>query len=240
MARVNYDKQSALYDKGRSLPPEAIAVWMATARRHIGDDPQRILDLGSGTGRFSAPLAGALDALVIAVEPSGGMRTQAAGKPHPHVHLTAGAAEAIPLAAGCCDAAWLSNVMHHFDDIELAARELRRVIVDDGPVLIRGAFADRGPIPTLYRFFPGTERSIESFPTAREIIGVFEATGFTSFSVEKVEYLLAYRLTDMVERIRRRADTTLELLSDEEFEAGLHALEEVARTDEGPVMDSLD
>src|SRR5438874_10204329 len=81
MARVDYDKQSAVYDKGRTLPPEAIAQWMVTARRHAGDGVQRILDLGCGTARFSAALADAFDADVVGLEPSSGMLAQAATKP---------------------------------------------------------------------------------------------------------------------------------------------------------------
>lgn len=239
MARVDYDKQTGRYDRGRGLLPEAMASWMLAAKKHL-IDVRRILDLGSGTGRFSAALAGSFAADVVGVEPSAGMREQAAKKRARGVRIVAGAAEAIPLDGGTCDAAWLSNVIHHFDEVARAAQELRRVVVDGGPVLIRGAFAGRGPIPTLYRFFPGTEAAIESFLSIPYVVDTFERAGFTTFSVEKVSQLLAYRLADMVERLRMRADTTLELLSDDEFERGLRAVEEAARTEDGPVVDSLD
>jgi ubiquinone/menaquinone biosynthesis C-methylase UbiE len=240
MARVDYDKQAAVYDAGRTLPSEAIATWMLVARRHLGESADTILDLGSGTGRFSAALADAFDANLVAVEPSAGMRGQAAGKPHNRVHIVAGNAESLPLPQGSCDAAWLSNVIHHFDDIDASARELRRVVVDGGPVLIRGAFAGRGPIPTLYKFFPATENMIETFPTVPEVFDVFERAGFTNLSTEKVEQLLAHTLSDMVEKTRQRADTTLEKLSDEDFAEGLAKLEEAAKHGDGPVFDSLD
>jgi ubiquinone/menaquinone biosynthesis C-methylase UbiE len=168
------------------------------------------------------------------------MREQAARKGSMDVRIVGGLAEAIPLADGACDAAWLSNVIHHFDDVAHAARELRRVVVDGGPVLIRGAFAGRGPVPTLYRFFPGTEASIESFPSIPDVVDTFEKAGFSAFSVEKVEQLIAHRLSDMVERLRARADTTLELLSDEDFERGMEAVERAARAEDGPVIDALD
>ena len=240
MARVDYDKQAAVYDRGRTLPPEAMAQWMAVIRRHIGDAAQTILDLGAGTGRFSAALADTFNADVVAVEPSRGMREQAATKPHPRVHITAGSAEDIPMQDASADAAWLSNVVHHFDDIPRAARELRRVLAEDAPVLIRGAFAGRGPIPTLYRFFPASENAIESFPAVPEIVDAFEHAGFASMSIERVEQLLAYRLADMVDRVRQRADTALEKLSDEDFATGLAALERAAELEDGPVLDGLD
>jgi len=240
VARVDYDKQSAVYDRGRALPPEALAQWMLVVRRHLPGTPATILDLGSGTGRFSAALADAFDAEVVAVEPSNGMRDRATKKSHPRVHVMAGSAERIPMQDGSADAAWLSNVVHHFDDVPAAARELRRVVKEGAPVLVRGAFAGRGPIPTLYRFFPSTENAIESFPTVPEIFEAFQDAGFATMSIERVEQLLAYKLADMVDRVRQRADTTLEKLSDEEFAAGLKELEDAAKTETGPVLDYLD
>jgi len=240
VARVDYDKQAAVYDRGRTLPPEAITQWMLVVRRHLPEGATTILDLGSGTGRFSAALADAFDADVVAVEPSKGMRAQAISKPHPRVHVTAGSAERIPMQDGSADAAWLSNVVHHFDDLTAAAREIRRVVSDGAPVLLRGAFAGLGPIPTLYRFFPATENAIESFPTVPEVFGAFEEAGFRTMSIERVEQLLAYKLADMIDRVRQRADTTLEKLSDDDFAEGLARLERSAQTETGPVLDYLD
>lgn len=240
VARVDYDRMSSVYDRGRTLPLEAITVWVGAAQRHIGDDAERVLDLGSGTGRFSAPLADTFHADVVAVEPSAGMRSHAARKHHPRVRVVGGAAEAIPLSDDTCDAAWLSNVIHHFDDLEAAARELRRVLVPDAPVLIRGAFAGREYRFTLYDFFPKAEPFVEGFPSMPETIELFERAGFTTFSVEMVEQVTARSYSDALEATRMRADTLLEALSDEAFERGLERLAEAARTEEGPVVDSLD
>ena len=234
MARVDYDEQSKVYDEGRALPPEGIAVWMVNAKRHV-PDAIRILDLGAGTGRFSSALADTYDADVYAVEPSAGMREHARTKPHALVHVVAGVAEAIPLPDASVDLAWLSNVVHHFDDLEQAARELRRVTKD--AVLIRGAFGGVA-VPTLYRFFPGSRRIIDSMPGMPEVIAAFEAAGFSSFRSEKVQQLLAHSLAEMVPRIRLRADTALELLSDDEFATGLAELEAAAKTEHGPVIDA--
>lgn len=239
MARVDYDKQSEVYDRGRTLPQEGLDTWMVAARRHAAGDVARLLDLGCGTARFSAPLAEAFAAQVIGVEPSSGMLARAATKRHGSVRLVNGAAEHIPLRDATVDVAWLSNVVHHFDDVPQAAREIRRTVRPAGSVLIRGAFGGR-PIPSLYRFFPTTQSVVDTMPTMPEVIAAFQDAGFGSFLSEQVTHLLAHSLADMVPRIRMRADTTLELISDEEFERGLAELEEAARTEPGPVFDALD
>jgi SAM-dependent methyltransferase len=236
MARVDYDKQAALYDRGRTPPVEGIQIWMATARRHV-PEATRILDLGSGTGRFSSALADTFNADVYAVEPSAGMREQARTKPHQLVHLAAGRAEDIPLPDASCDFAWLYNVVHHFDDMDAAARELRRVV--RSTVFVCGAFG-AVDVPTLFRFFPGSRRVIDSWPTMSEVIDVFERAGFSAFLSERVHQLLANSLAEMVPRTATRADTALELISDEEFAKGLADLEEAAKHEDGPVYTDVD
>jgi SAM-dependent methyltransferase len=238
MARVDYDKQSAVYDRGRSMPPESVAAWMVAARRHVPEDVGRVLDLGSGTGRFSAALAETFDADVVGVEPSRGMQRQAATKPHARVRLVAAAAEALPLADATFGIAWLSNVVHHFDDVVTAARELRRVVT--GPVFVRGAFAGRRYDLTLYRFFPDARDVVESMPTVTEIVGAFENVGFGTFLLEGVSQVTARSYAEAYEATKARADTALELISDEAFERGLAQLADAARDEAGPVTDTLD
>lgn len=236
MARVDYDAQSGRYDRGRTLPDQAIDVWMAAISRHV-PAPGTVLDLGSGTGRFSAALADALDADVVAIEPSAGMRERARTKPHARVRVVGGTAGALPLRDDVVDVAWLSNVIHHFDDLPTAAAELRRVV--SGTILIRGAFAGR-PVPSLYRFFPSTEQVIDTFPSIPQTIAAFQDAGFGSFLSEQVPQLLASSLAEMVPRIAERADTTLEAITDEDFERGLAQLRVAAERETGPVVDPLD
>lgn len=238
MALVDYDKQSSVYDRGRGMSAETAELWMLHSRRHA-PEASRILDLGSGTGRWSAVLAEAYDATVVGVEPSKGMRRQAARKPHAKVRWVGGAAENIPLTDASCDLAWLCTVIHHFDDLDAAAREVRRVVSAGGSVLIRSSFAGRVH-PSLVRFFPGTQRIIDRMPSIAEAIAAFQSAGFERFYNESIEYKVAESLAEMVPKIRLRADSTLELIDDEEFEQGLELLERTARVEHGPVLDSLD
>lgn len=241
MARVDYDRQSEVYDRGRTIPEQSMAVWMAVARRHLGDAIERILDLGAGTGRFSTALAETFEAEVAAVEPSAGMRSRAAGKQLGAVRYVGGMAESLPLADGSCDAAWLSNVIHHFDDVEAAAAELRRVVPEGGPVLLRGSFAGRNYDLPLYEFFPETVPIVEEMcPSIEETVGVFERAGFVSFHLERVRYVYFTSYADALEATRHRADSTLEQISDEAFEAGLERLGSATTERNGPVEAELD
>lgn len=157
MAPVDYDtRMHAVYEIGRALPEHALANWIRLFARFAPDArPLTVLDLGSGTGRFSAALAEKFGGPVHAIEPSAKMCAIAAERhAHPAVAVTAGAAESIPLPESSCDLALLFLSWHHVRDPERGAAELARVLRPDGTVLMRTAFGDRLPDVGYHRFFP--------------------------------------------------------------------------------------
>ena len=81
-----------------------------------------VLDVGSGTGIWSNAFAMWFGVRVVGVEPSSGMRAQAAAKrTHPSIDYVGGRADAIPVGGRSCAAAWLSTVVHHFRDLTAVA-----------------------------------------------------------------------------------------------------------------------
>ena len=160
MARVDYDRMAPDYVRGRVLPEKGMEAWRAAIEPWAPDVPAGrwpVLDLGAGAGQFAAAIAGWFEAEVVALEPSEGMRAQAArAHPHPAVRWVAGQGERLPLRAGVVAWAWVSTVLHHLDDLDAAAAELGRVLRPGAVVLVRQAFPGRMEHITLYeRFFPG-------------------------------------------------------------------------------------
>jgi len=238
MARVDYDKQSAVYDEGRGFSPDDYQAWRFALVRFM-ESGSRVLDLGSGTGRWSTTLADWFGVRIVGVEPSSGMRSRAVAKEsNPLISYVAGCAEAIPLGDDAVNAAWLAHVIHHFDDLRAAAHELRRVVPAGAPVLIRQAFSDRLDGISLFRFFPDTVA--KTFPSVSDTVGIFNDAGFDQMQLQSHTQQTAPSLEATIERVRLRADTTLELLSHSEFERGLELLVQTARVEHGPVLDTLD
>lgn len=202
-----------------------------------------ILDLGSGTGRFSPLLADALGARVIGVEPSRGMREAALrDAPHVRVDYIGGDGRWIPLADGKCDAAWIFNVIHHVPDRAACAREVARVLRTGSKTLITGGWPGRCGDLTLFRYFPEAEQVLDQFPTVDQVVADFEPAGLTYEGLERVTRQSCASLKEMLDRAATRADTTLVLISDAAFERGLAALREAAEqeTEPQPVIDSLE
>jgi SAM-dependent methyltransferase len=191
------------------------------------------LDLGSGTGRFTRVLADTFGGPAYGVEPSVRMREQA--EPHPGVHYLAGSAEAIPLPDRSCDVILLFLVLHHVTDRPAAAAEIRRVLRPDGRLLIRSTFSDRLHDPLWHRFFPGA-RAIEEqmFPTVAEVTEVFEAAGLAVVGLDRVRETLAPGLAAYAERLRLRAISVFEHLTEDEIERGFADLDRAVAAGDSP------
>ncbi|ORB51559.1 class I SAM-dependent methyltransferase [Mycobacterium persicum] len=179
------------YELGRGLSWDAVMAWRAALTRWLPHQrPLAVLELGSGTGRFSRFIADVGGGRVYAVEPSHRMRAIAVAEHrHDRVHCLAGRAEAIPLAAASCDAAVLFFVLHHVADLEAAAGELARVLRDGGRVLVAGSFSERLHPRTYYRYLPRA-REIESelFPKLEDVARTFGKTGLTITGFDEVEH----------------------------------------------------
>ncbi|MGH9136890.1 MAG: class I SAM-dependent methyltransferase [Acidimicrobiales bacterium] len=242
MARVEGGKLAGGYDAGRDLTAESDRTWDRVIAR-FAPVAGPAVDVGCGTGRFSALLARCLGVGVVGVEPVAEMLEQTRRKPWPpRAGFVRGAAEAMPLRDASCGLAWLSNVIHHFDDLDASAREVRRVVCAGGPVLVCSWFPGHTPPASLWRWFPGGLAIAETFPTLEQTCTVFQRAGFERDDVQRVEQVVAIDADDYVRRVRTRADSTLAGLPDEEFASGLAQLERDAAAGRirEPVVGPLD
>ena len=248
MAQIDYDgRQHTVYASGRVLAAASIADWMTAFARRLPDRrPLSVLDLGSGTGRFTPALADAFGGPVVGVEPSPGMRGVAErDAAHPAVQYLAGSAERIPLPDGSCDAVLMFLSLHHVEDRAGAAAEIARVLAPGGRVLVRSTFADRMDqfANGWHRYFPrATEIEREMFPTVGQVLEMFGAVGLGQVALEAVPARLAENLAVYADRLRLRAISTFEFLSEEEIEAGFAALDAAVAADEAgaPVESASD
>jgi SAM-dependent methyltransferase len=222
--KVDYDARlHAVYAAGRQMSPEALHTWMAAFARHLPDTrPLVWLDLGSGTGRMTPSLASAFGGPAHGVEPSDKMRAQAlAHAGHPAVTYAAGSAEQIPLPAASCDAALLFFVWHHVADRERAAQELRRVVKPGGRLFVQANFSDRMPDVWWFRVVPEW-RNIDQaqFRSEEAVTGDFADAGWTLVARDEVTWRRSASLAEDFERLKLRAVSMFEHMSEEVVEAG--------------------
>jgi SAM-dependent methyltransferase len=213
------------YDRRRHLRARDFDAWMVAARRYLPGPGGRVLDLGSGTGRFTVALAEATGATVVACEPSAAMPAvcRAARPGHP---IVGGKAPATPFRAGAFDAIWASQVAHRVDDLAAFAGNVRRVLKPGGHLLLRGGFGPPGELP-LYRYFP------EAWAQGKEQISeVLAAAG-----LHQSPHVPAESPDEFIDRARSRSLSNLAGLADSVFQSGLRAMEQHAR--EGGMQDRI-
>jgi len=242
---IDYNGQmSASYQPGRALSPDAAATWATIVAPFVRGTNTRILDLGAGSGRFSELFARVFEAHVIGVEPSIAMLAAADGSTRlERLAYVAGSAEAIPLRGHSCDIAWLSHVWHHIGDHQACARELHRIAAPESHVLVRGTFGDQlDGFPTLFRFWPATREICRQLPTIQHTVAVFEANGFVLVEHRRVDQATAASLREFAARTQFRADTSLALISDSEFQEGQAAIATAAAHEHvaAPVVERIE
>jgi ubiquinone/menaquinone biosynthesis C-methylase UbiE len=238
VGRFDYDdRQHAVYVKGRAISPTRVAEWMRVFAAYLPTRrPLTILDLGSGTGRFTPALAGEFGGPVYGVEPSQKMRGIASQDArHPTVIYLPGSAESIPLRDNGCDAVLMFLSFHHVRDRPTAAAEIARVLRPGGRLLIRSAFSDRAPEVSWHEFFPRA-REIEQqmCPSVDNVEGLFSEVGLHRVALGAIREQSATSLTECASRLRLRAISTFEHLTDGEIAAGFAALDHAVATETMP------
>jgi ubiquinone/menaquinone biosynthesis C-methylase UbiE len=239
MEKVDYDaRQHAGYAAGRQMSLDARQTWLDAFARHLPETRPLIwLDLGSGTGRMTPALASSFGGPVHGIEPSDRMRAQAmADAGHPAVTYAAGSAEHIPLPEESCDAALLFFVWHHVADREGAAQELRRVVKPGGKLFVQANFSDRMPDVWWFRVVPEWGRAdTAQFRSEVEVTSDFVDAGWTLESRDEVTWPRSESLAADYERLKLRAVSMFERLSDEAIDAGFARIEEALPSlDDGP------
>jgi ubiquinone/menaquinone biosynthesis C-methylase UbiE len=247
--KTDYEGENySRYAEARNLLPETERVWMDRVLAYAkGRTGIKVVDVGSGTGRFALLLANALEAEVVGVEPSDQMlRAAVAANTMPKVQYLKGSAESLPLVDKSFDLAWLSMVIHHVIDRNLCAEELARVLRPGGVVLIRNTFqdglTDSYGIP-FYGFFPGAlEVDRARLPSVAEVTAAFEGKGFVKSGLERVNQVLERSLKAYLSRLRKGGISTLEHLSKAQREEGFRRLAIAAENEVGetPVLETID
>jgi SAM-dependent methyltransferase len=226
MARISYDEHTATAFKAvREIPRDGLSEWREAVRRHLRPSPgMTLVDIGAGTGQFATAFRDWFDVDVLAVEPSAAMRDQIPRTPA--IQAFEGTATALPLPDAAADAAWLSLVIHHIPDLEVAAHEIRRVLHPGAPVLIRQGFPGRLDGVELVRWFPETARAVASYPSVEETCKAFAAAGFDQVALEQVCETYPTGLADFLGEVDtfRDADTTMRSLTEDEFLRGKERL----------------
>jgi SAM-dependent methyltransferase len=185
---------------------------------------RRVLDVGCGTGRLAGELA-KLGAKVWGVDPSPEMLAEARASVGSKVGLRRASAEALPFRDGWFDRAVMRLVVHLVDRSG-ALPELARVLTSGGLALIATFRPEHFDDLWLASLFPSLEAIDRArFPDPDLLADELRDAGFSSVARRDLTQRVELSRAEAIERLRGRYISTLLLLPEDEYRAGLERAE---------------
>jgi ubiquinone/menaquinone biosynthesis C-methylase UbiE len=196
--------------------------WLYDTLARMGDlRGRRVLDIGCGTGRLAAALAGRYACKVWGVDPSAEMIEVARRRAPRGVGFKLGRAEALPFRDGWFERATMTLVSHLVDR-PVAFAEARRVLRADGVLVLATFEPSHFEGYYLNDLFPSIRRiDLERFRPVEELERELRRAGFASVGTELAGRDLSMTRADALEKIRGRHISTFQLIPEDEYADGL-------------------
>lgn len=229
MNTLDYNELAEDYARHRRVHPE---VLRALHDALPADQPARVLEVGCGTGNYIHALAETTQWECRGNEPSEEMLAKAKARGG-RVHFDQKSAEGLDFPANSLDFIFSVDVIHHVQDraayFAAAFRALkpggRMVTVTDSEEIIRG----RQPLSV---YFPETVAAeLARYPRMADLQEMMEAAGFAAVHSEDVRF---DSMITEIENYRSKAFSSLHLIPQEAFEAGIRHME--ADLQRGPLV----
>ena len=171
--------------------------------------PFRLLDVGTGTGRYLDMVSERLSTLITDLSPIGLDRSAAMlgearrlnGRAYPGANHLIGAVETLPIRAGSCDAVTCFNAVHHFGLARFAS-EASRVLTRSGLLVLYTRTAAQNRDTIWGRYFPefaDLETRLHSVSELREALHARGA--FASVRVQTLPWQVETSLSRLLEQV---------------------------------------
>jgi ubiquinone/menaquinone biosynthesis C-methylase UbiE len=214
--KTDYSKVAEYYDKVKAELGGLLSKIIEYGRI---DSKTVVLDVGCGTGRFSANLSNLTNCWLFGLELSPEMLRKAAAKDTVRrVTWVRGDGHRLPFLSQAFDCVYMTFVMHHLEDKELALREIHRVLKKKGRCVVVTISHSQIRRDVLNDFPGVTAIDLKRFPSVPSIERKMLQTSFRDVHYHVSKRLEQTPVDKYLERVRNKYASTLTLFSEEEFQ----------------------
>ena len=230
---------SARYRHLRDLDLAAVRLVSGILARAAGQDgPYRLLDVGTGTGRYleavSEDLSSthAIDVCTIGLDRSLAMVRQARRRnesAYPGASHLVSAVEMLPFRTASCDALTCFNAVHHFDVTRFAS-EAARVLTPSGHLVLYTRTAEQNRRTIWGRYFPDfatLENRLHAVSALRETLHATRA--FASVRCQTIRWRVTTSLSRLREQVTAYHYSTFRFYSPGHLQTAFDAFERRVR-----------
>ena len=227
--KTDYSKIAEYYDKVRPMPA---GIWLSKIIEYGKIDANcAVLDVGCGTGRFPLGISTVKSSMVCALEPSIDMLKQALAKDESRDILWVwGDGQKLPFRDDFFDCIYMTLVIHHIENKEMALREIYHALKKGGNCVVMTNSHSRMKKHVLHDFPGVTTIDLKRFPSVPSLKETLIKIGFRDVHYHVVKHDEGYMSTDeYLERVRNKYISTLTLLSEEAFQRGFKIFQQRVR-----------
>jgi len=221
VTKTDYSSIAEYYDKVR---PALADFWLSKIIEHGKIDANCVvLDIGCGTGRFPLGIFATKNSIVCALEPSIEMLKHAVAKDKSRDILwVRGDGQKLPFREKFFNCVYMTLVIHHIENREMALQEICRVLKKGGNCVIMTVSHHRIKEYPLGAFPGVTAIDLKRFPSVPSLKKTMSKIGFRDVHYHVVKHDEGCMPTkEYLEMVRNKYISTLTLLSEEAFQRGL-------------------
>lgn len=179
-APIDYNKVSRIYDTSRMANSETTEKLIRLL--HMGGDSV-ILDMGCGTGNYTAALQRVARS-IVGIDISIGMIRTARAK-FPALRFICGDVTSLPFDSETFDGAFAIQVLHHVKEKGLFLMEAHRVLRKQASIAIHACSHRQMRAFWFYHYFPrGLQVDLARMPDSEEIVSLLDRVGFSDIGIE--------------------------------------------------------